>query len=103
MKLIIVSIESITNMLSIHLIEIDLMSKVKTIKVPIIANANILQKLKEMLINEEMQKLANWFKREYNLEHCKITISLGPELYDYIKKYNRLKQREKTINGIKTY
>lgn len=103
MKLIIISIESITNMLSIHMIEIDLMSKVKTIRVPIIANANILAKLKEMLINEEMSRLANWFKQEYHLEHCKISISLGPEIYDYIKKYNRMKKKENIINGIKTY
>lgn len=88
----IISLEAILGAFSIHIIYFGIGAKIKTILVPIINSPDKMKDIRQYLEQEDYKSLALWFKREYSLTHAKITISLGPEIYNWLVQYQKMKR-----------
>ena len=80
----IISMESVLGSLNIHIIQIGVLEKPKTLLVPIIHSPKKIKEIRYLLENLQLGELAMWFKQEYNLPHSKISLAFGPEIRHWL-------------------
>lgn len=89
--------------LNIHIIQIGILEKPKTLLVPIIHSPKKIYEIRHLLENLRLGDLAKWFKDEYQLPHSKITLAFGPEIRHWLNdnKTNFYNNKEEIKNESK--
>lgn len=75
----IISIEKTHTSLDIHIIITDLdLTKIHTCRTDSIRNQNDISLIINSVLERDFKTIINFFKERYRLQHCGITLSLGP-------------------------
>lgn len=85
MRTIIISIEALINSLSVHILAQEPFGKTITVLTCYINSPKKMKEIRYFIGHNKKNDLALWFKKEYNLNHSKITISYGPEVRKWLK------------------